>query len=117
MAIELQGQYQALARKYRPQTFEDVVGQEHVINALMNSIEQQRIHHAYLLTGTRGIGKTTIARIIAKCLECENGITAHPHVNGESLCDTCKAIADGNFPDVIEIDGASQTKVDDTDSF
>lgn len=114
MAIELQGQYQALARKYRPQTFEDVVGQEHVINALMNSIEQQRIHHAYLLTGTRGIGKTTIARIIAKCLECENGITAHPHVNGESLCDTCKAIADGNFPDVIEIDGASQTKVDDT---
>ena len=66
MAIELQGQYQALARKYRPQTFEDVVGQEHVINALMNSIEQQRIHHAYLLTGTRGIGKTTIARKIAQ---------------------------------------------------
>ncbi len=114
MAIELQGQYQALARKYRPQTFEDVVGQEHVINALKNSIEQQRIHHAYLLTGTRGIGKTTIARIIAKCLECETGITAHPHINGEPVCDTCKAIADGNFPDVIEIDGASQTKVDDT---
>lgn len=114
MAIELQGQYQALARKYRPQTFEDVVGQEHVVNALMNSIEQQRIHHAYLLTGTRGIGKTTIARIIAKCLECENGITAHPHVNGEPMCDTCRAITEGNFPDVIEIDGASQTKVDDT---
>lgn len=114
MALSLQGNYQALARKYRPQNFEDVVGQEHVINALKNSIEQQRIHHAYLLTGTRGIGKTTIARIIAKCLECEQGISSHPHLDGSDLCDTCNAIANGNFPDVIEIDGASQTKVDDT---
>lgn len=107
-------QYQALARKYRPQTFEDVVGQEHVIGALRNSIEQNKIHHAYLLTGTRGIGKTTIARIIAKCLECEEGISAHPHISSHELCENCKAIANGNFPDVIEIDAASQTKVDDT---
>ena len=71
-------EYQALARKYRPQTFDDVVGQEAVKSALANTIESKRIHHAYLLTGTRGIGKTTIARIIAKCLECENGITSHP---------------------------------------
>ncbi len=106
-------QYQALARKYRPQSFDDVVGQEHVISALKNSIDQGRIHHAYLLTGTRGIGKTTIARIIAKCLECEEGITSNPHPDGEN-CSICKAITDGCFPDVIEIDGASQTKVDDT---
>ncbi len=113
MAIALSGQYQALARKYRPQNFDDVVGQEHVINALKNSIDQQRIHHAYLLTGTRGIGKTTIARIIAKCLECENGISSQPDLNSDP-CDICTAIAGGNFPDVIEIDAASQTKVDDT---
>ena len=113
MALAVQGQYQALARKYRPKTFDDVVGQEHVINALKNSLDNQRIHHAYLLTGTRGIGKTTIARIIAKCLECEEGISSHPHQNG-NVCDTCNAISEGTFPDVIEIDGASQTKVDDT---
>ncbi len=105
--------YLALARKYRPSNFEDVVGQEHVIAALQHSIDNNRIHHAYLLTGTRGIGKTTIARIIAKCLECEGGISSHPHLDG-NLCSTCKAISEGTFPDVIEIDGASQTKVDDT---
>lgn len=113
MAVETSGQYQALARKYRPQTFDDVVGQEHVVNALKNSIDSQRIHHAYLLTGTRGIGKTTIARIIAKCLECEEGISSNPHEHSE-LCSICSAISEGNFPDVIEIDAASQTKVDDT---
>lgn len=106
-------QYLALARKYRPKQFEDVVGQSHVIAALQNSIDNNRIHHAYLLTGTRGIGKTTIARIIAKCLECEDGISSHPHVDG-NLCSHCKAISEGSFPDVIEIDAASQTKVDDT---
>lgn len=113
MALEQSAQYLALARKYRPQRFEDVVGQDHVVKALQNSIENNRIHHAYLLTGTRGIGKTTIARIIAKSLECEDGISAHPHLDG-NLCSTCKAISEGTFPDVIEIDGASQTKVEDT---
>ena len=107
---EQNNEYQALARKYRPQTFADVVGQEHVLSALCNTIDAKRIHHAYLLTGTRGIGKTTIARIIAKSLECETGITSKPCLK----CDACKAIAAGNFPDVIEIDAASQTKVDDT---
>ncbi|MGN0902722.1 MAG: DNA polymerase III subunit gamma/tau, partial [Succinivibrio sp.] len=114
MTLELNGQYQALARKYRPQHFDDVVGQEHVIGALKNSIKENRIHHAYLLTGTRGIGKTTIARIIAKCLECEAGVTDHPHSDGSEECSNCLAIAEGRFPDVIEIDAASQTKVDDT---
>lgn len=106
-------EYQALARKYRPQTFDEVVGQKHVIAALRNTIDANRLHHAYLLTGTRGIGKTTIARIIAKCLECKDGISSHPHADG-NLCDNCKAIINGTFPDVIEIDGASQTKVEDT---
>lgn len=106
-------EYQALARKYRPQTFDEVVGQKHVIAALRNTIDSQRLHHAYLLTGTRGIGKTTIARIIAKCLECQDGISSHPHADGK-LCDNCQAIIKGAFPDVIEIDAASQTKVEDT---
>ncbi len=110
---ESTSQYLALARKYRPTTFDDVVGQEQVIEALKNSINAKKIHHAYLLTGTRGIGKTTLARIIAKCIECVDGISAHPHEHNDE-CDFCKAISAGNFPDVIEIDGASQTKVDDT---
>ncbi|MBU3825969.1 MAG: DNA polymerase III subunit gamma/tau [Candidatus Anaerobiospirillum merdipullorum] len=110
MALALTGEYQALARKYRPQTFDDVVGQKHVLGALSNAIDSKRIHHAYLLTGTRGIGKTTIARIIAKCLECEQGISAHPCGH----CAACEGIAKGAYPDVIEIDAASQTKVDDT---
>lgn len=103
-------EYQALARKYRPLSFDDVVGQEHVVSALSNAIDQKRLHHAYLLTGTRGIGKTTIARIIAKSLQCERGLSSHPC--GE--CSACKSIVEGTFPDVIEIDAASQTKVDDT---
>ena len=86
---------------------------KHVIAALRNTIDSQRLHHAYLLTGTRGIGKTTIARIIAKCLECQDGISSHPHADGK-LCDNCQAIIKGAFPDVIEIDAASQTKVEDT---
>ena len=110
MTTEVGGEYLALARKYRPQNFEDVVGQEHVLKALAHSIDTNRTHHAYLLTGTRGIGKTTIARIFAKALECEKGVSSHPC--GE--CDACKAIIAGVFPDVVEIDAASQTKVDDT---
>lgn len=103
-------EYQALARKYRPQNFEDVVGQEAVKSALANTLDSKRLHHAYLLTGTRGIGKTTIARIIAKCMECEEGISAHPC----GQCQACQEITSGVFPDVIEIDAASQTKVEDT---
>lgn len=110
MTEQTSGEYLALARKYRPQKFEDVVGQKHVLGALSNAIDQKRIHHAYLLTGTRGIGKTTIARIMAKSLECEAGISSHPCGH----CNSCKAITAGTFPDVIEIDAASQTKVDDT---
>ncbi|MBQ9275399.1 MAG: DNA polymerase III subunit gamma/tau [Succinivibrio sp.] len=103
-------EYQALARKYRPQSFADVVGQGHVKTALCNTIDARRLHHAYLLTGTRGIGKTTIARIIAKCLECEDGITSSPNPQNESW----QEITQGTYPDVIEIDAASQTKVEDT---
>lgn len=110
MANATNSEYLALARKYRPQNFKDVVGQVHVLNALANTIDAKRIHHAYLLTGTRGIGKTTIARIMAKSLQCRQGVSSSPC--GE--CDACKAIAAGSFPDVIEIDAASQTKVDDT---
>lgn len=103
-------EYLALARKYRPQFFEDVVGQEHVLKALAHSIDEGKTHHAYLLTGTRGIGKTTIARIFAKALECEKGVSSHPC--GE--CDACVGITRGAYMDVIEIDAASQTKVEDT---
>lgn len=103
-------EYLALARKYRPQFFDDVVGQEHVLKALGHSIDSGRMHHAYLLTGTRGIGKTTIARIFAKALECEKGVTSHPC--GE--CEACVGITKGAYMDVIEIDAASQTKVEDT---
>lgn len=103
-------EYQALARKYRPQNFEDVVGQDAVKSALANTLDSKRLHHAYLLTGTRGIGKTTIARIIAKCMECEEGISSHPCGH----CQACEEITSGVYPDVIEIDAASQTKVEDT---
>ena len=103
-------EYTVLARKYRPQKFEDMVGQKHVLSALVNALETGRLHHAYLLTGTRGVGKTTIARILAKCFNCEHGVTAHPC--GE--CASCKSIANGTFPDLIEIDAASRTKVEDT---
>lgn len=103
-------EYLALARKYRPQTFEDVVGQEHVLKALAHSIDENKTHHAYLLTGTRGIGKTTIARIFAKALECEQGVSSHPC----GKCGACEGITRGAYMDVIEIDAASQTKVEDT---
>lgn len=102
--------YQVLARKWRPQTFSDVVGQEHVLTALANGLSLGRIHHAYLLSGTRGVGKTTIARLLAKGLNCETAITATPC----GQCDKCREIEQGRFVDLIEIDAASRTKVEDT---
>ena len=102
--------YQVLARKWRPHTFEQVVGQQHVLTALTNALDQGRLHHAYLLSGTRGVGKTTIPRILAKSLNCEQGITSHPC----GVCDTCREIDQGNFVDLLEIDAASRTKVEDT---
>ncbi|MHA7848082.1 DNA polymerase III subunit gamma/tau [Serratia sp. D1N4] len=102
--------YQVLARKWRPQTFADVVGQEHVLTALANGLSLGRIHHAYLFSGTRGVGKTSIARLLAKGLNCETGITATPC----GQCDNCREIEQGRFVDLIEIDAASRTKVEDT---
>ena len=102
--------YQVLARKWRPQNFQELVGQEHVQRALVNALEDDRLHHAYLFTGTRGVGKTTIARILSKSLNCEKGITSTPC--GE--CSTCLEIAEGRYVDLIEVDAASRTGVDDT---
>ncbi|MGF1695971.1 DNA polymerase III subunit gamma/tau [Vibrio lamellibrachiae] len=102
--------YLALARKWRPTKFNEVVGQSHVLTALENALAQNRLHHAYLLSGTRGVGKTSIGRLFAKGLNCETGITATPC--GE--CDTCKEIDEGRFVDLLEIDAASRTKVEDT---
>ncbi len=102
--------YQVLARKWRPRTFDELAGQEHVLKALVNALENQRLHHAYLFTGTRGVGKTTIARILARALNCEKGITASPC--GE--CSACQEINEGRFVDLIEVDAASRTKVEDT---
>ncbi len=102
--------YQVLARKWRPQNFKEMVGQDHVLRALVNALDNDKLHHAYLFTGTRGVGKTTIARILAKCLNCETGVTSEPC--GE--CNTCKEIVTGNFVDLIEVDAASRTKVEDT---
>lgn len=102
--------YQVLARKWRPKTFAELVGQSHVQKALLNALEKQQLHHAYLFTGTRGVGKTTIARILARCLNCEQGVTTTPC--GE--CSSCLEISEGRFPDLIEVDAASRTKVEDT---
>ncbi|MFY0991958.1 DNA polymerase III subunit gamma/tau [Halomonas sp. C05BenzN] len=108
--------YQVLARKWRPRTFHELVGQEHVQRALVNALDQGRLHHAYLFTGTRGVGKTTLARILAKCLNCtakghgDEGITSTPC----GACDSCRAIDEGRFVDLIEVDAASRTKVEDT---
>ena len=102
--------YQVLARRWRPQSFEQMVGQEHVLRALVNALGTNRLHHAYLLTGTRGVGKTTLARLIAKCLNCEAGVSASPC----GVCSACREIADGRFVDLLEVDAASRTKVEDT---
>ncbi|WP_040474304.1 DNA polymerase III subunit gamma/tau [Marinobacter algicola] len=101
--------YQVLARKWRPRTFEDMVGQEHVLQALIHALDNQRLHHAYLFTGTRGVGKTTIGRLLARCLNCETGVTATPC----GTCSSCQEIQEGRFVDLIEIDAASRTGVDD----
>ncbi|GAO35779.1 DNA polymerase III subunit gamma/tau [Sulfuricella sp. T08] len=100
--------YQVLARKWRPKTFTELVGQEHVVKALSNALDQQRLHHAYLLTGTRGVGKTTLARILAKALNCETGITSSPC----GQCSACREIDSGRFVDLLELDAASNTGID-----
>jgi len=102
--------YQVLARKWRPGNFNEMVGQEHILRALINALDEDRLHHAYLFTGTRGVGKTTIARIFAKSLNCETGITSKPC----GKCGACTEIAEGRFIDLIEVDAASRTKVEDT---
>ena len=102
--------YQVLARKWRPGNFDELVGQDHVRRALVNGLDEDRLHHAYLFTGTRGVGKTTIARIFAKSLNCETGVTSKPC----GQCTACREIAEGRFVDLIEVDAASRTGVDDT---
>ena len=102
--------YQVLARKWRPSNFSEMVGQEHVVRALTTALESERLHHAYLFTGTRGVGKTTVARLIAKSLNCEEGVTATPC----GVCASCVEIAEGRSVDVLEVDAASRTKVEDT---
>jgi DNA polymerase-3 subunit gamma/tau len=102
--------HQVLARKWRPQTFADIVGQEHVVTALVNALKANRLHHAYLFSGTRGVGKTTVARVLAKALTCEQGITTEPC----GSCDACQSITEGRFVDLIEVDAASRTRVEDT---
>src|SRR5437879_11580402 len=98
--------YTALARKWRPKKFAELIGQEHVRRALVNALESGRVHHAFLFTGTRGVGKTTIARILAKCLNCETGVRAEPC----GVCASCLEIDAGRFPDLIEVDAASRDR-------
>jgi len=102
--------YQVLARKWRPRRFAEMIGQQHVLQALVHSLAQGRLHHAYLFTGTRGVGKTTVARILAKAFNCESGVTAEPC----GTCTSCVEIDEGRFVDLIEVDAASRTKVDET---
>lgn len=102
--------YQVLARKWRPRNFDEMVGQDHVRRALVNALDNDRLHHAFLFTGTRGVGKTTIARILAKSLNCEKGVSSKPC----GVCSACREIDEGRFVDLIEVDAASRTKVEDT---
>src|SRR5438445_6335982 len=107
--IYLPMSYQVLARKWRPRDFGGLVGQEHVVRALRHALEQKRLHHAYLFAGTRGVGKTTLARILAKCLNCETGVTPQPC----GKCRACTEIDAGRFVDLLEVDAATNTKVDE----
>src|SRR5580704_14730095 len=102
--------YIVLARKWRPKRFSEMVGQEHVLRALSNALDSGKIHHAFLFSGTRGVGKTTVARILAKSLNCETGVSANPC----GICTACREVDEGRFIDLIEVDAASRTKVDDT---
>jgi DNA polymerase-3 subunit gamma/tau len=102
--------YQVLARKWRPRSFEDMVGQAHVVRALSNALDREQLHHAYLFTGTRGVGKTTLARILSKALNCEQGVSSRPC----GQCSACREIDEGRFVDLLEVDAASRTKVDQT---
>src|ERR1700723_1330457 len=102
--------YVVLARKWRPKRFAEMVGQEHVLRALGNALDTGKVHHAFLFTGTRGVGKTTVARILAKSLNCETGVSSNPC----GVCTACREIDEGRFIDLIEVDAASRTKVDDT---
>src|SRR5476651_1301215 len=102
--------YIVLARKWRPKRFSEMVGQEHVLRALANALDSGKVHHAFLFTGTRGVGKTTVARILAKSLNCETGVSANPC----GTCTACTEIDQGRFIDLIEVDAASRTKVEDT---
>src|SRR6201991_5383779 len=108
--------YTALARKWRPKKFAELVGQEHVRRALVNALETGRVHHAFLFTGTRGVGKTTIARIFAKCLNCIRAEESKTEVTADpcGVCAACTEIDAGRFVDLIEVDAASRTKVDDS---
>src|SRR6202167_1310432 len=102
--------YVVLARKWRPKRFPEMVGQEHMLKGLTNSLDSGKVHHAFLFTGTRGVGKTTVARILAKSLNCETGVSSNPC----GVCAACTEIDEGRFVDLIEVDAASRTKVDDT---
>ena len=102
--------YQVLARKWRPRNFSEMAGQEHVLRVLSNSLNNNRLHHSYLFAGTRGVGKTTIARVLSKCLNCETGISSTPC----DICSSCSEMDEGRSIDFIEVDAASKTKVEDT---